>query len=309
MLELEQVKKIVVHTPCMDGLASAMILLDAISDAEVVFCNYGTQQLELECEPGMLFCDFTPARERVSEYVKAGTIVLDHHVYAKDIVEAFGANGVYGNDEPGVSGAVLAYRHVWCPVFDRPWAPGHRAPNATGRFAEFVGIRDTWQKDHPRWNEARELHAVLEAFPKEHWLTEGGIRNALDALDHGVGAALLQSKQRELAQIASRSVLRRIVSVSGKQQTWGLSAVNAALVSDLAELLRTLGVDVLVNVQTEIEDGSVWFRVSLRSAVVDVGALAKRYDGGGHKAAAGFRTRQDGHVIEFFAWLATQANL
>ena len=51
-------------------------------------------------------------------YMIAGAIVLDHHKSTKHIVLEFGENGVYADEktEPGVSGAVLAFREVWKPI-------------------------------------------------------------------------------------------------------------------------------------------------------------------------------------------------
>lgn len=307
MIDLKQVKKIVVHAPCIDGLASAMIALDALTRAEVVFCSYGVQQKELECEPGMLFIDFTPDPDRAQQYVDAGTIVLDHHIHAKALVEKFGDNGIFV-DEPGASGAVLAFRHVWLPTFDQPWlrAGNQELDFASGRLATLVGVRDTWFKDSPLWSLALELHAILEAFPQEHWLAEGGIGGALEALDAGMGKELVARKAAVIATAVERGLIRRKMP----DGMWALSGVRSELVSDLAEGARGAGVDVLVNVTTYVEDGASWYLVSLRSnGTVDVGALAKRFRGGGHRAAAGFKALAETTPIEFFAWLSTEARL
>jgi hypothetical protein len=302
-MDLKHVRKVVVHDNCMDGLASAMLIWEALPETELVFCGYGSQQEELEAEEGMLFCDFTPPRARVHEFVAKGAIVLDHHIHAKDIVAAFDQNGVF-SDERGVSGAVLAYRHVYekAHVWD--------GAGLMREFADLVGIRDTWVKDCVNWERALQLHAVLEAYPREHWLAPSGIRHAMGALNEGIGVQLRFRKQRTIAGILERGLIRRQVGFGASARTWGLTATDSALVSDLAEAARDAGVGVLVNVQSFVEDGALWFSVNLRSdGTLDVGALAKRFGGGGHKAAAGFRTRQDtpAHPLEFFADLATLA--
>lgn len=306
MLDLKQVKKIVVHTPCIDGLVSAMLALEALPQAEVIFCSYGTQQKELECEPGMLFIDFTPDPERVGQYVEAGTIVLDHHVHAKELVARFGANGVY-SDEPGVSGAVLAFRYVWLPTLTAGWSrPGRQDLDFdAGRLATLVGIRDTWFKASEDWVRALEMHAILEAFPREYWLDYNGIKAALRALEEGVGQELCIRKQETIDKIAERGLIRRKMPDGSM---WALSCARSEQVSDLAEAARARGVDVLVNVTAYIEDGSPWYLVSLRSNDKhDVGALAKRFRGGGHRAASGFRALAETTPIEFFAWVSGEA--
>jgi hypothetical protein len=307
MIDLKRVKKVVVHTPCIDGLVSAMIALDALPDAEVVFCAYGSQQKELECEPGMLFIDFTPDPDRVQQYVDAGAIVLDHHVHAKELVERFGERGI-DVEEPGASGAVLAFRHVWLPTFDKLWlrALEQHKDFDSGQLAELVGVRDTWFKESPLWNQALEMHAILEAFPQDYWLAEGGIGAALEALRAGTGKALVDKKAKTISEVVQRGLIRR--NIGGR--VWALSAVRTEMASDLAEAARGAGVDVLVNVQPYIEDGVTWYLVNLRSnSSLDVGALAKRFRGGGHRGAAGFRALAETTPIEFFAWLSTEASL
>lgn len=307
MLDLSNVRIAVVHTPCMDGLASAMVIQEALPQVdEVVFCSYGQQQLELKAEPGMLFCDFTPARERVAEFVAAGAIVLDHHVHARDIVEAFGERGRFSN-EPGESGAVLAFLHLWNgEVFDP------RRSQRTWEFARLVGVRDTWQKDSPDWGRALELHAVLEAFPREVWLEDGAIHVAMKGLDQGLGKSLIERKAATIARIVEHGLVKQHTRSHAGDQLWALSCSPSELVSDLAEAARAAGVDVLVNVQLQVEQGRPQFLVNLRSDKegLDVGALAKRFGGGGHRAAAGFQYKAaDVGAADFFRWLIEQATL
>ncbi len=114
--KLSAVRRVIVHANCADGMASAMILHDALPDAEVVFLQHGTAEfLSLPATTGMLFCDISPPADRVAEFVGVGAIVLDHHKTVRDVVEAFGDCGVFADEtkEPGVSGALLAYREVW----------------------------------------------------------------------------------------------------------------------------------------------------------------------------------------------------
>ena len=124
--KLKALKVIVSHENCADGLASAMILKDVLPKAKVVFLQYGTpDHVNLVAEEGMIFCDFSPPPARAQEFVDVGAIVLDHHKTAKAVVALFGDLGVFADekDDPGVSGAVLAYREVWLPLLtERPKA-------------------------------------------------------------------------------------------------------------------------------------------------------------------------------------------
>jgi hypothetical protein len=139
--KLKAVKTIIVHDNCSDGLMSAILLKDAYSqiglEPELKFVQYGTEDYKkLEPGPNMMFCDFSPNiktvkqpdgsflvdesdRPRLQAWVDAGTLILDHHKGAKDVVAGFGDNGVFGDEVtmPGVSGAWLAFREVWMPFY------------------------------------------------------------------------------------------------------------------------------------------------------------------------------------------------
>jgi len=141
--KLEAVTTIVTHKDCPDGVASALILRDALPDRRIVFLAHGSAELrDFPAEHGQLWCDIVPPRERVKEFVDAGAIVLDHHRGARDIVEAVAENGVFADEEaePGVSGALLAYREVSVAL--------GRADARLESFAKLAGVRDTWQRDH-----------------------------------------------------------------------------------------------------------------------------------------------------------------
>jgi hypothetical protein len=135
---LKNVRKLIVHGPCADGRASALILRDALPEREILHVQYSTPEHKaLVPEPGVLFCDFSPWVERVEgqmtaagrelaqRWVDAGAIVLDHHTGTADLVAMFGERGVFADVKtgPGVSGAMLAFREVWQPLEERAGAP------------------------------------------------------------------------------------------------------------------------------------------------------------------------------------------
>jgi hypothetical protein len=164
---LADVRVIVAHDECADGTASAILLHDALPGAEIVFCDYGAPARQLAARPGMLFCDFSPPAARADEFVAAGAMVLDHHRSARPVIERFGERGVFGDEraDPGVSGAMLAYRHVWLAL--RAGAP--EQPFAAW-FAAAAGARDTWQTASPLWRDGCVQHALLTAFDNTFWL-------------------------------------------------------------------------------------------------------------------------------------------
>jgi hypothetical protein len=310
-LDLQKVKKIktiVTHANCSDGIASAVILKSVLPKADVIFLQHGTkEQLSIPATEGMIFCDFSPPSTRVQEFLDVGAIVLDHHIKQQGIVAQFGDNGVFAHEteNPGVSGAVLAYLEVWLPMVrsePHKYLKGVLLNNDVGsssypllvrKFATLAGIRDTWQKSSTDWNEARALHETLMFYGPEVWLTDLFPSDSTDPTWRSrmeLGHHLL-SKQNLRIEKAKEGVFR--TSVSGKVVQ---IHNDVTITSDLAEATLP-GTDFILGFSyiNETTD-SGWPQsigpkiiVSCRSRNgMDVGEFAKAHGGGGHSAAAGF---------------------
>lgn len=287
MVDTSRVTKLITHDSCADGLASAMIVRDALPHVEVVFAQHGTPSLEaLPASSGLLFCDISPPRGRAAEFVEAGAIVLDHHKHSRDIVALFGDRGVFADEDgdPGVSGAQLAHLHVW---------RGAIALRQDDRrvllqdFAHLVGVRDTWQTKSPSWEMANDLHAALMGMPREWWLGSGGIDVAMQPDTLTLGKLWRKKRAETVAKICSSGTVR-LIDPAGRQ--WAAFPDSHHHTSDVAEQMRGHGVAVTCGWFQLIEDGAARTVLSLRSdGALDVGALCKGFGGGGHMRAAGCR--------------------
>lgn len=289
MLDIDyllRVRTLVTHEGCADGIASAIILHDALPSARIEFVQYNTAaHRDMRAEPGMLFCDMTPPAARVQEFVDAGAIVLDHHKGAREIVEAFGDRGVFSDEstEPGVSGATLAFREVWfhlCPA-ERTGRDHDTLMRRTTlmRLATLAGIRDTWQRDHPGWREACAQTAALR-----FWLPEMLIGVPIDVL-----AARLEIGDALLQRDAERD--ERSIAEAYRFEVGGLRVVafDGTHTSDIAERLSSEA-DLVLGWHYAMEDGRARMTVSCRSrGAVSALALAKAHGGGGHERAVGFK--------------------
>lgn len=273
---LRSVRTIVTHAGCPDGIASAMILHNAIPDARIVFLRHGSPEMNgLTAEPGMLFCDICPPAARVAEFVAEGAIVLDHHGTARDVVAAFEDRGVFGDEktEPGVCGAWLAYREVWAPL-DEGLVD---SPATVERFATLAGIRDTWRRDDLRWDEACAQAAALRFYPVEDLLdlSPEGWEDAM-----AIGPTLMRNGALAVAAHI-RDAMR--LDVHGQR----VAIIPTVETSDVMDALAE-EVDIVAGFALRCDNGQARMVVSLRGRGVDVSAIAKRYGGGGHTAAAGF---------------------
>lgn len=283
MLPLESIKTIITHDRCADGTASAVLLHDALPGAEIRFVQYGTEDhANLPANEGMLFCDFSPPAARAEEFARAGAVVLDHHRTAKDVVLAMGDRGRFGDEatDPGVSGAVLAFRHVWLPVRGqsplRPFAE---------RFATVAGVRDTWQTKNALWRESCAQSQMLSFFPREWWM-----RTSLEKLSQ-IWDEQIAWIGEMLCEKDDDRVRRGIESAWRFTTPKGRRAIvmqGVSLTSDAAEMLGA-EVDVVIGFGYGVENGAIKMRLSLRSrGDFDCAAFAQAHGGGGHTKAAGF---------------------
>jgi hypothetical protein len=300
---LGQIKHAIVHENCSDGTASAMILKDVIPDLKITFAQYNTDaHRDLVAEPGMVFCDFSPHKERVQAFLDVGTIVLDHHKTAKAVVDPFveAGLGAFGDEvsDPGVCGAVLAYREVWLPlkVGNAPEKissdsdlltilPEHGSPGSHQRtiydLATLAGIRDTWVKDSPRWKEACEQADAIFFWPWDKIAVTGWRQWAQELL--AIGPVLSARNARNMEKSVKGS--HRFQTAGGKRVMVfeGTKATSDAAEKMAAENDLTIGFSIFV------EDGLQKMIFSTRSrGAFDCSALALAHGGGGHSKAAGF---------------------
>lgn len=292
MISLNQllaVKTLITHASCMDGLVSAILVKDALPNVEVRFMQYGSEEYNtLQATEGMLFCDFSPPAERAEEFAAVGAIVLDHHKSAKETVAKFGANGIFADEtvEPGVSGASLAYKYVWeaLPMVEYP-----EVEEAVWDFVTLVGIRDTWQNKHPRWEEALVLHETLRFFPAQVWIQEGFPVEFHDRLQERlkVGRVLLDNHRLRV-----KEALRDALTYQVGQYRVAVIP-STYLTSDAAE--ASSGIDILVGFGFSTENGQEpRMIVSTRSrSDFDCSKFCKAFGGGGHTKAAGFSLTLD----------------
>lgn len=306
-MNIDGVKKCIVHADCPDGVMSALLLRDRLQQAEIRFVQYGNAEYKaLKPEPGVLYADFSPpVRTKLAfnkqfvidpadggllvEYRDAGTIVLDHHPTAEPVVRAMGDNGVF-DSAPGVSGATLVWDYVWSKGF---WSQFPR--QKTWDMAHLAGIRDTWQRDSPRWRDACLQAAVLVFFPWEHWPSLPDVVARWDSFYREVGEVLLAQREKEVKRCVEGAFC-----FTSKRGSNVVIFEGPSYSSDVAEAIGD-GADVVIAFGYDIEsfdqpDGpriqNAKMRLSTRShAGYDCATLAKAHGGGGHKAAAGFTIR------------------
>lgn len=300
--KLLNVKTVICHDSCPDGTASAIILRDALL-VDIRFVQYGTAAFDaLKPEPGMLFCDFSPPAHLAPAFVEAGAIVLDHHRTARPIVEMFGENGIFGDEqtEPGVCGAVLAYRHVWKPLR----ASMRSVPVCTfiENLATLAGIRDTWQRQSPLWTNACVQSSILAFFPNSHWLqkTPYTMQRDWSEVYLPIGELLVEKGNKNVARSISAGY--RFTSAKG---TRVICFDGLKTSSDASEALGN-EVDLVVGFMPTCEESPKYIFTTRSHTTFDCSAFAKAHGGGGHLRAAGFNVPIDPETaLNPYAFLRT----
>jgi oligoribonuclease NrnB/cAMP/cGMP phosphodiesterase (DHH superfamily) len=279
--KLRSLKRAYVHASCPDGVASALVLKDALPDLEIMFVKYDTEEHKsIEPTPDTIFCDFSPWLPKeigpirdnlIAQWRSVGVVVLDHH--SRDIVEPYGELGVFGDNAKLECGAMLAYREVWEHVRERDSRRMHR-------FAHLAAIRDTWKKDDPDWEIACRQAAELMFWRFEEL--------AIEEMDESLGARLME-KQIELAETR----IKEAQVFTSDKGTRVLMFQGVSATSDAAELLGDKA-DLIVGFHYRMDGGELKLQLSTRSHTgFDCQALAQAHGGNGHTAAAGFTVAKD----------------
>lgn len=288
---LHGINRIVVHRNCPDGMASAILLYDALKIAPE-FYSYGMDEFQnLKVTPKTLFCDICPPEHLVDKFVEAGGLVLDHHKGAEHSVAKFGERGVFADEkkELGISGAYLAYREVWKTIMP------YQSDSCTKRFAELAGIRDTWQIHDKDWEVSCHQAAALTLYPWKHWKKQidfnghDGDDKYLSFRDEmSVGELIFEDRMSKAKVCASKAY----ITIDSAGRRIAIFNDGDKVISDVAELLRVDGINIITGffyTKTSVDSKSPALCYSLRSdGSFDVSRFAKELGGGGHTKAAGY---------------------
>ena len=286
----DNVKTLITHARCPDGTASALIVQDALRrKLDIKFMQYTTpEHINLPATPGMLFVDFSPPRERLQEFVDAGALCLDHHKSQRDIIEAFGPeHSIYGDEanDPGVSGAVLAWQHIWQRHHPEANVSDSYYRQWVGTFARLIGVRDTWQKASSDWDVACATASALMFFPSPEDAIALGLPNLCEGWNtrYGWAGAVTYDKHQARAKYMAEHAYRW-TSPSGTKLALFQGATMA---SDATE--HVPDADLVVGFDVQYEGNIVKYIYSSRSRKdFDCASFAKKHGGGGHVKAAGF---------------------
>ncbi|CAH7408139.1 putative DHHA1 domain-containing protein [Vibrio chagasii] len=264
----------VYHDRCPDGSAAAWVVSKAITDREIEWYpdNYGRKPpLDKMTGKDVVIVDFSYLKEDMKSIAKVANsvLVLDHHKKAKDeLTELLESGAIDGQFDSKRAGCLMAWDHYF---------PNELPP----QLLLHVNDHDLWQFKLPE-TKAIVAAAVAKGFAINTW--DEMLSSDVESL-HSEGKVILQAKQQTMrahidAYMFKMKIKGHIVPVINAPFDWR---------SDIAEMMY-LDNDVPFALVFSSKGGK--FGLSFRSKEgegVDVNEIAKNFNGGGHKHAAGGR--------------------
>lgn len=260
------------HGNCADGFAAAW-----------VFKNYGDREYDFhagvyqdpppDCTGRDIYLvDFSYKRAIVEEIQGVATrvVLIDHHKTAiEDLAPLIDAGKIEALTNLEHSGAVLAYE----------WFMGKGLENMP-ELLRHIEDRDLWRF---KLNGTREIQANLFSYPYDFDLWGKLMAQPVETLV-AEGRAIERKHHKDIRELVD--VCRREMLIGGV--TVPTASLPYTLTSDAGHLMATEHPSKIGACYWDTPQGRVF---SLRSTDdgPDVSDIAKRYGGGGHAHAAGFR--------------------
>lgn len=286
------------HAGCDDGFASAWIVRKALNGAvEFHEGRYGDPLPDVD-DRDVLIVDFSYKAPELQECARRARTVLliDHHKtaveelakleglagYWPDVnfpMSGYDPNDIYTVAVTNNIGAAARYIDMkrsgagltWDRLFPQTPRP---------RFIDHIEDRDLWRFALP---DTKDFSTALRSYPQDFAVWD----SLVDRVDELIsdGRIINRYYDQKVTEFAATAVLRTLDGHSVK-----VANVPYAFASDVAnELAKDAPFGATYY---DMGDTRGW---SLRSAQdgLDVSEVAKRYGGGGHKHAAGFKTDAD----------------
>ncbi len=311
---VSQITHVVFHKGCGDGIPAAVLVALAcgLDEDKLIPVRYDSpEHAGIEPRPGLCFVDIVPFGERdedgeytpaglaqLAAYARAGAVVLDHHAGVEHVVAMFGERGVYADAarDPGVSGAMLAFREVFKVTHPLPT----RSTEAFYNLAVLIGIRDCWLRNDPRFEEASAMSAAVAFIGAEGLLSTiraGGWPSLIPKLELGpIIRARDIARAKYLLEHAFLSVLPIAHTDGGAVLSVLAFEGGEADASNVADLAAEGAVDLVVAWHQFADGDAPYTTYRLRSrGTFPCKAFAKKNGGGGHERSAGFTVPQRAH--------------
>jgi len=284
---------VIYHDKCMDGFTAAWAIWKRWGDEpEYIALNYGMNPPPVLDDKHVLIVDFSfpesILRDMVENGCAASVVVLDHHKTAEADLAAFcvDQDGFPGFADGEDLAALIERRGPILAVFDMQrsgaglaWDFAHGEADRP-QLVNLVEDRDLWRFD---WgDDSKFLHLALTSGETtfERW----------DDVDANIGSFI----ERGCAIGAYRDAL--VEEIMDRAEFVMIDGVDCIAVDCPYSLASDVGHRLLqeypsASCAAAIVRSEHTISYSLRSSDIraDVSAIAKKFGGGGHRNAAGFK--------------------
>ena len=288
---------VIYHDKCMDGFTAAWAVWKRYGDYPAFIpCNYGQLPPENLDGKHVLIVDFSFSRAVLEDMVMGGeaasVVILDHHKTAQAELEPFhfreSAPGIIApEDIPGILRDLAELdRPPIIALFDMErsgagiaWDFCHERV-ARPLLVNLVEDRDLWRFALGEWS--KHLHLSLSSGPAtfDRW----------DAVKEGTHNFIRQGKAIAAYrdQLVDEIVQRAVTVVIDGQYGIGVDCPYG-LASDVGHRLLDDWPDAAFAAAIVRGKRTVTYSLRSRDNRADVSAIAKKFGGGGHRNAAGFK--------------------
>ena len=258
------------HSSCYDGFGAAFAAWKKYGDkAKYIPCSHGAPAPDVSKATEIYVVDFSfDAETLVSWSGCAQVVVLDHHKTAHEMLDPLiGGNNPEVYFDMNRSGALMAWQYFH-PDTDVPM------------LIRWISDRDLWKFEVEN---SERVHKALVSHPMDFEIWDKFSKDPGRLVDEGKVCERLYS---QLVENIIKSPWMRTIG------DYTVPVVNTSIAwSEVGHSLLEAHPDApFVASFTVFEDQVMW---SLRSRPgFDVSEIAKRYGGGGHENAAGFKTQR-----------------
>jgi len=275
MIEPTSVNCVIYHADCTDGFGAAYGAWKLLGNrTEYHPCKHGTKPPNVKGKT-VAILDFSFNNETTKAMIESASdlIILDHHKSA--MVELHDISNT--QFDMTKSGAMLSWEF---------FHPGKECP----KFIQYIQDRDLWKWELPY---SKEFSAAFDMVPFEFEEFEKFEDDSV--FDDAV-------KRGSYILAYSKTVVKKVCDKAASRKMDGKSVMVVNSSHWISEIGAKLAPDCDFAMIWYYDHISKFIKVSLRSFhdAIDVCEIAKRYDGGGHRKAAGFQLPGDFKVDDIF---------
>lgn len=265
------------HANCQDGLAAAHAAWLTLRDsARYIPVQYGHEPPDMEPDSEVYILDFSYDFETLCDmYDQARLmVVIDHHGTAAENLGRF---------KLAHPKAIVCFTEDYAGCVQAWWY--FHAQKPVPRLYEYVQDRDLW-----RWkrDNSREINDALRSYPLDIRTFDRLVSQAQGGLSDFIiqGKAIRRHVQQQVERLCDYA---RLSEVGGFEVPVVPSPLYASEIGE--HLLKSYPEAPFAAIPIYTPEGTIW-QLRSRTGGFNVGALAKSLGGGGHQAAAGFKTEK-----------------